>query len=107
MENYFNSKEQQGNNLIVDELGQSYLLDTARWGRFIGIVYAVAILLVCLFFPLILIHNPQYETLANSGYAIFFTIFYIVFLIGINFYPLYALIKSAVQAQKAVLLNDQ
>jgi hypothetical protein len=105
MDNYFNTEEQT-NNLVVDNLGKSYVLDTARWGRFIGIVYLIAILLVCLIFPFILVNSPQYEALP-SGSASFWAGFYIAAMIGMNFYPLYALIKSSTQAKKAITLNDQ
>lgn len=105
MEDYFN-REEQHQHLIIDEIGKSYLLDTARWGRFIGIVYTVAILLVCLFFPVVMISNPQYQELSH-GAASFWFIFYIIVLLAIYFYPLYAIIKSASQARKAISQNDQ
>ncbi|RYE23824.1 MAG: hypothetical protein EOP51_09385 [Sphingobacteriales bacterium] len=107
MENYFNREEITDNKLMVDEFGRSYLLDTARWGRFIGIVYTVAIALACLLFPFAMINNPQYESVSAYGAMGFVIIFYIVFVVGVNFYPLYAIIKSASQAKKALSLNDQ
>ena len=109
MENYFAKDEQTNslNNLLVDEQGKYYLLDTARWGRFIGIVYSIAIFLVCLLFRFAMVNNPQYETVANSGSIGLLMVFYLAFMIGINFYPLYAIIKSASQARKGIGQNNQ
>jgi hypothetical protein len=95
--------------LQVNAASEAYLLETARWGKFIGIVYSIILSFLVLFFPVMIkMSSAQYEQMGMPAGTIS-TVFFLVFLviIGINFYPLYALIRSSVLVKRGIKNKDQ
>lgn len=98
-------------NLQVDEVGQAYLLETARWGTFIAIIgFIIAGLLVLLgFFVMVIGGTVGSMSKAYSGLPIgfgFLGFIYIIFA-GIYFFPSLKLINFSAGIKRSLPIKDQ
>lgn len=91
--------------LALDEAGKAYMLETARWSKFLGIVCCVALGLILLLFPAMRYFNPEYP-LPGTGTTVF-TVFYMFLVLLIYVYPLYTMIQFANKMKPAVREYDQ
>lgn len=89
--------------LHLDANSSSYMLETARWAKFLAIIGFVAMAIIMLG-AVALMFNPMAEesgTAYNAGYKTGMFLFYAI-LVTIFFYPMYALLKFANLIKAAV-----
>lgn len=91
--------------IVIDEEGKYYMLGTARWGRFLGIVVVCVILLVLFLLPVFLQLVLEKKWMAPVP-TIFITI-YVTVMIGLYFYPLYCQLRFSQLSIKGIKRNDQ
>lgn len=111
--NYFGFREETTTSqLVLNEYGKSYMMETARWAKFLGIIYTIILLLLCCIMPFFMkqaiSQNPvlQQSNVAG-GMMTGFAIFYCLLIVGINAYPLYALLKFSVLSKNSIREMNQ
>jgi hypothetical protein len=101
---------QEQNVLRVDSSSRSYMLETARWAKFLAIMGFVAMGIIMLgAIALMFTKMPMTEdstTAFTAGYKTGMLLFYII-LILIFFYPMYALLKFANLVKTSVATQNQ
>lgn len=85
--------------LNVDETSKAHLLETVRWGKFVGIMFAIFIVLCTLMVCVTMLDNPVLPPLSGLLFA--------VICVGVNFYPLFALLKFSALAKNGVVTENQ
>jgi len=101
------NRENEIFGLRIDETSKSYLLETMRWAKFAGIIFTVLIMLVSiLMIFLVTVLLPEYmdTPMPNALPALMFTL---LFGIGINFYPIFALLRFSSLIKKALHNSNQ
>lgn len=111
MENSFRD-EKNIFNLQVDEVSKSYLLETAKWGKFLAVLSLIVMGLVLLLFVFagaaMTSMSSAYGN--NSGMAALGATGMIMMMLiafAIYFYPIYALIKFANLIKPAIHTGNQ
>ncbi|RYD54774.1 MAG: hypothetical protein EOP56_18155 [Sphingobacteriales bacterium] len=94
----------------IDEVGKAHLLETARWSKFLAILFIIVSAIMVLFgvFAAFMIGNlggDGNELIAGLG-GVGFAIFYFLFL-GIYMYPVWALYKFSKLTRLAVNTSNQ
>lgn len=96
-------------NLQVDETSKAHLREAARWGTFLAIMAFIGMGLALVMFTVAGAQmatmggrNSLYDVLGVTG-----TILYFAFIIGIYFYPVYALLRFSSNIKAAVNTADQ
>ncbi len=113
----FNSGKQEIFNLEIDENAKSSFLDMARWTKFLavlGIVVQSIVLCLGIFLSLFLGNfaeaygGPSATAIASMGAAgpIAVVVFFVV-IIGVNAYPIYALLKYSTCIKIAVNTDNR
>lgn len=104
---YTKEEEHQLFNLGIDDTAKGYLLETARWGKFMGVITAILLLLFTIFLGIAMVFYmpPAYTAVYGSGIAQYLLV--IVVVLGVDFYPVYAIIKAASLIKKGINFNDQ
>jgi len=98
---------QEQKTLQVDPASQSYMLETARWARFLSVVGFIAMIFIVLSAAVFLFAGQLSGEFAYSqGERLGIAIFYLL-LILIFFYPMYALLKFSKLIKAAVLHTNQ
>lgn len=111
--NYFGFREEPTQpQLVLNDYGKSYMAETARWGKFLGIIYTLLLLLACCLMPFLMrqamIQNPMLQQgNAAASIATGAVIFYALFAIGINAYPLFALLKFSTLTKSSIKEMNQ
>lgn len=90
-------------NLQIDEDGQSYLLELAKWSRFLGILGYIGLGLLVIF-SLSFAYAFADNLTGLQGYWI--AVFYVLFA-SIYVYPVYAIYKSGKLIKEGLYLHDQ
>lgn len=112
MSNFFETEDNnQTHQLVMDETGKAYMLEAARWTKFLGITYTVVIGLLILMTPVMIkvmeanwaLTQPETPMPNMTGVAIFF----IIVLLAFNFYPLYTMLRASSLLKTAIHANDQ
>ncbi len=100
--------------LSVDAAARENLLSAGKWARFIGITVGILMGLVVLVllvigaaFPVIFSKLSPGASALPSGFMMVAMIFYAVIIVGIYFYPLYALIKFGALMKSALAVDSQ
>lgn len=88
-------------SLNVDETAKAYLQETMRWTKFIGILFAIFLILICMVFAFVmLVYMPGLQTpVPNAGMAV---VFMSVTILGVNFYPVFALLRFSTLVRTAM-----
>ena len=100
------------NDLQVSPLAQSYLAESAKWGKFlaiIGFIFSGIMIIVAFFLPVFLTQLPPYNTMSsefNSGMKVGMTIIYLLLAL-LLFFPCFYLYKFSVKMQFAVKVVSQ
>jgi hypothetical protein len=108
MENSF--REEKGIfNLQVDEVSKAHLKEAARWGTFLSIMSFIGMALFIIVFTAA---GAQLSTMSGgtSLYSLLGAtgmLLYVVFIVGIYFYPVYALFKFSTNIKAGVNTSDQ
>ncbi len=102
-----NDYQEQAPNLIIDDQGKFYMQETARWGKFLAIVALCMIALALLLMPFILGMAFREGVGMGRGLGAAFSLFYMIVIAGIYFYPLYALMKFSNLTRRAIAHTDQ
>jgi len=92
--------------ISVDAAARGYLYNTARWAKFIGITYFIVTGLLCLLFPWLVYETPTYGTMPDDM-KLFLVMFMVVMTLGINFYPLFALLRFSAKIKPALQTENQ
>ena len=107
MENSFRD-EKNIFGLQIDEVAKSNMLETARWTKFLGIVY---IIFLALFLLAMLFMGAAFSSLGgSSGLAALGTVgmvLYMLIMIALVIYPIYALMKYSNTIKPALLTGNQ
>lgn len=98
--------EQQIFGLTVDETAKSYLYNTARWAKFLGIIYFIMTGIVATLFPVLVFETNSYNFMPDDGKLIMVLVV-VAFTIGLNFYPLFALIRFSAKIKPALQTDSQ
>ena len=103
---------QQDLNLFetsLDETAKAHLLETTRWTKFIGICSVVMLALTVLYMIMTsmvlnkaLGNNSEYEGI----FGMMMTVMTII-MVGLYFYPIYALLKFSSSMKKGIQGNNQ
>lgn len=96
-------------DLQIDNVCQNYLMETAKWGKFLAIVGFVGcglIVLVAIFAGSIFASLGGMPGRSGAGYGGFITLFYILFAL-LYFFPLYYLFNFSNKMMTAIRNNDQ
>ena len=93
-------------SLKVDDVAKAYLLETMRWTKFIGILFSIFLILMCLVFAFVMfVYMPGLQTpVPNAGLSV--TLMSIAML-GFNFYPIFALLRFSSLVRKAIESANQ
>lgn len=91
----------------IDDVAQSHMMETARWGKFLAIVGFIFLGLVILF-GLFSIAGASSLSRAFGGSASIASIFIIYIIVaGIYFYPTFALLKFSRMMKPALAHRNQ
>ena len=94
-------------DLEVSPLAQSYLNETARWGKFLsvmGFILCAITIILSFFMPLFIMQLPPYNTMSvefSSVVKVIITIVYLLLAL-LFFFPCLYLYKFSVKMQSAV-----
>ena len=100
------------NELQVSPQAQSYLTESAKWGKFLaimGFIFCGIMIMVAFFIPVFLTQLPPYNTMSsefNSGMKVGMTIVYLLLAL-LFFFPCFYLYKFSVKMQSAVKVVSQ
>lgn len=106
IENEYNSEQPR---IVIDEAGKDYMLETARWAKFLAIVGIIVMAFAELgVIGLMAAGSAISQELGQmpSGFSTGISIFYMI-LIGIFFYPMYTFLKFANLVKVAVTHFNQ
>ena len=92
-------------NLGVDEEAKSYMLEAARWGKFLAIIGFIGLALMLLGFLFLGDYMSAYSSGANLGPT--GRMIYGIIVVAICFYPVYALLKFSNLIKPALLTSNQ
>jgi uncharacterized membrane protein len=99
-------EDQELFSLKVDEAAKAHLLETMRWTKFLGILFIIAIILMCSVLAFVMmIYMPGMQT--PVPYAAASVIFMSLFMTGLNFYPIFALLKFSTLIRSAIADSNQ
>jgi hypothetical protein len=99
-------------DLQVSPQAQSYLTETAKWGKFLaimGFIGSVIMIIIAFFIPVFLTQLPPYNTMSsefNSGMKVGMTILYLLLAL-LFFFPCFYLYKFSVKMQSALKMVSQ
>jgi hypothetical protein len=96
-------------DLQVDNVCQSYLMETAKWGKFLAIIGFIGcglLVLIALFAGTAISSLSSTMGGPGAGFGGLITVFYILFAL-LYFFPLYYLYNFSVKMQAAIRSNDQ
>ena len=103
---YTKNEETDLFRLQIDETAKSYVLETARWAKFLGIIAIIMVVLASIFMAfLTLYYLPAYTSYASGGMVQY--IITVLVVVGIDFYPIFATLKFSALGKKAMTLNNQ
>lgn len=109
MENSFRDETKSIFNLQVDETAKGHLREAGRWGLFLAIMSFIGMGLFIIVFTAAGAQlatmsggTSLYQLLGATG-----TILYFIFIVGIYFYPVYALLKFSTNIKAGVNIPDQ
>ena len=91
------------NDLQVSPQAQSYLMESAKWGKFLaimGFIFCGIMILVSFLIPAIITNIPPYNTM-SSGMREWITVLYLIFSV-LCFFPAFYLYKFSSKMQLAV-----
>ena len=93
--------------LKVDERAKYYLLETMRWTKFMGIIFAIMVILICMLMTfLFTIYLPKYmQTTIPNGNIVLVIILLII--CSIHFFPIFSLLKFGAHINKAIKTDNQ
>lgn len=98
-------------NLQVDEVGKAYLLETARWGAFLGILgfIGVGFLVLAGLFMMIVGGTVGSMSNAYSGLPFGFGFIGFFYIIGaaLYFYPTLMMYNFSIGIKRSLPVNDQ
>ena len=100
------------NDLQVSPQAQSYLTESARWGKFLAIMGFIVcgfMMILSFFMPVFLTQLPPYNTMSSefsSGMKVGMTIVYLLLAL-LSFFPCFYLYKFSVKMQSAVKMVSQ
>jgi len=99
-------EEQEIFSLKVDDTSKSHLLETMRWAKFIGILFSIFVILACALMAFImLVYMPGMQTpMPAAGPTV---VIISLVMVGVNFYPIFALLKFSVLTKKAINNTNQ
>jgi hypothetical protein len=104
----FKDSDTQQPELKLDELGKAYLLETARWAKFLavlGISFMALYLLGGLVLAAAITSNPEFGVLTKGlGVSGVLLLYSLVIFIGV--YPLYALLRYSILIKRAINNTD-
>src|SRR4051812_43436789 len=91
----------------IDETAKGYLLDTARWSKFLAVLGFVflGLLLVAGFFSGVILSNTYSRLGATVPSGLLFVVYAV--LAVLYFFPTWYLFKFSVRIKPALLTNDQ
>ena len=94
-------------SLKVDDTAKALFLETMRWTKFVGVIFAILVALVSLIVTFVFtFYMPVYmqTTVPNSSILLLFTL---LIMVGTNFYPIFALLKFSSLIKRAVNTGNQ
>ena len=100
------------NDLQVSPLAQSYLTESARWGKFLAIMGFIVcgfMIILSFFMPVFLTQLPPYNSVStefSSGMKVGMTVVYLLLAL-LSFFPCFYLYKFSVKMQSAVKMVSQ
>ena len=100
------------NDLQVSPQAQSYLTESARWGKFLAIMGFIVcgfMMILSFFMPVFLTQLPPYNSVStefSSGMKVGMTIVYLLLAL-LSFFPCFYLYKFSVKMQAAVKMVSQ
>lgn len=97
-------------SMEVDDVAKSSFLEMARWTKFLailGFIFLGLMLIGCVFFGVAVSNMPIYGSMLGGSNATGIMIVYFVIIAGINFYPIYALLKYSTSIRTALAANDK
>jgi len=100
------------NDLQVSPQAQSYLTESARWGKFLAIMGFIVcgfMMILSFFMPVFLTQLPPYNSVStefSSGMKVGMTIVYLLLAL-LSFFPCFYLYKFSVKMQSAVKMVSQ
>jgi hypothetical protein len=100
------------NDLQVSPQAQSYLAESARWGKFLAIMGFIVcgfMMILSFFMPVFLTQLPPYNSVStefSSGMKVGMTIVYLLLAL-LSFFPCFYLYKFSVKMQLAVKMVSQ
>ena len=102
-------KEDEIFNLSVDETGKAYMLETARWAKFISLVLIIVQSLMVLVMLFAGIQNGSdlskiFGSFGTAPGLIFITLY--IFIILLFFYPLICLLNFSRQVKPAIQTDN-
>ena len=100
------------NDLQVSPQAQSYLAESAKWGKFLAIMGFIVcgfMIIISFFMPVFLTQLPPYNSMSaefSSGMKVGMTIVYLLLAL-LSFFPCFYLYKFSVKMQSAVKMVSQ
>ena len=100
------------NDLQVSPLAQSYLTESARWGKFLavmGFIFCGIMIIVAFFIPVYLTQLPPYNTMSSQFSSVMKAAMTVIYLLlaFLLFFPCFYLYKFSVKMQSAVKVVSQ
>lgn len=103
---YFDKEEAPVFKLGIDEVNAAYLKTATRWAKFIGIFFCLALIVGSVFAGVAFTLNPVVGALSTNQTVIIVVIVALLEF-GINFYPVFSLIRFSNHIRKALETSSQ
>lgn len=104
----FRQQDESIFSLGVDEVAKAYLLETARWTRFLAVLYLIVsgLLMIGGILTAFAIGNSANNAIAAAGIGFGMVLAYVLFF-AIYFYPVWALYKFSKLIKASLQVSNQ
>lgn len=102
----FDNKPQEVNKITIDDTGKKYLLETARWTKFLGLFLCVTMVTISAVFSVAIYLMPPNERISQQIISISIICYWLL-IIGIYLSPIISLIKFGNLAKSSLAEDNQ
>jgi len=100
-------QQNENNHLEIDHVGRAYILETVRWTKFLAILGFIVMGIVFISGLLLAVVMPSLTLFPGAGTSGAVNSVGLIFLVGVYFYPIYALSKFSSNMKVAMTTSSQ
>ncbi|MBS1688051.1 MAG: hypothetical protein JSS96_04955 [Bacteroidetes bacterium] len=100
-------QQNENHHLEIDHVGRAYILETVRWTKFLAILGFIVMGLVFISGLLLAVVMPSVSIIPGTAGSTAVNSIGLLFLVGVYFYPIYALSKFSSNMKAAMATSSQ